>query len=255
MPSIILLCCVTLAAEDSPFITAIRQSQVTILAVSTRANQTVRFRGTVVERRERRMVISTAGHGVADIGGDSFKLFLKIGPNEIPFRIITKTFNPNYRLNKLEYVPGADNAALTIELEPSQTPEALAAISAIKPAAIVPDQTPSPGGRPVAIWVVDQFDRLHALRGGNFNNPKWLEWGPAYAPVPGDSGSGVFVAWPTRGGAIEPRLAGVVIDRAAAGGGASLVTRDSWPNRDDEADPPPKTPQPVSPDGSKNHDM
>ena len=77
--------------------------------------------------------------------------------------------------------------------------------------------------------MVDQFGEAHVVKGGNYSNPRWLEWGPAYRPVGGDSGSGVFVLRRKPDGTIVPILVGVVVDRSERGGGASLVhPKDKW---------------------------
>jgi hypothetical protein len=79
------------------------------------------------------------------------------------------------------------------------------------------------------VFAIDQFDKPHLIRAGNFTNPRWLEWGKAYTPIPGDSGSGVFGFVSGRNDELEAVLIGVVTDKSPNGGGGSVVAAgDEW---------------------------
>jgi hypothetical protein len=69
----------------------------------------------------------------------------------------------------------------------------------------------------------------HALRAGNYANPRWLEWGPDYRPVPGDSGGGVFALVRGSDQSVRPVLIGVIVGQSGPGGGASLISlQQAW---------------------------
>jgi len=74
--------------------------------------------------------------------------------------------------------------------------------------------------------MIDGHGVEHAVRAGNYSNPRWLEWGPAYRPIPGDSGGGVFVVREGPDGRPRPILIGIIVGRDDKGGGASLVSLD-----------------------------
>ncbi len=107
-------------------------------------------------------------------------------------------------------------------LEPEQPP---AVWNDLAPASISVDIVPDPDGETLPIVSFDQFEKIHAVRAGNYSNPRWLEWGDTYRPIPGDSGSGVFVLRRHENGSLQPILIGVVTDRSQLGGGGSVISR------------------------------
>jgi hypothetical protein len=59
-------------------------------------------------------------------------------------------------------------------------------------------------------------------------NPKWLAWGRAYRPRPGDSGAGVFLL-DQASAQPRPVLIGNVVASDDAGGIAALFSRAEFP--------------------------
>jgi len=101
--------------------------------------------------------------------------------------------------------------------------------AALRVAEISAWATPDRDGGAIVVQCLDQHGKGQTAKGGNYSNPRWLEWGPAYRPIPGDSGSGVFVMRKKADGTIAPVLVGAVVDRSERGGGASLVSlKDEW---------------------------
>ena len=139
-------------------------------------------------------------------------------------RVESVVRNPFYRPGPSGDVPGADNAVARVFI-PAE-PELLRALGTAEMSAVT---VPEPGGRVLSVQVVDQFKVGRVVKAGNFTNPRWLEWGPSYRPVAGDSGSGVFVLKRFPDGQVRPILIGVVVDRGERGGGGSLLSReDAW---------------------------
>ena len=81
---------------------------------------------------------------------------------------------------------------------------------------------PEPAGGRAVVVTIDQKDKERVVRAANYSNPRWLEWGGAYRPIPGDSGSGVFVRRKEADGSETLVLIGNVVVRSEKGGGAGL---------------------------------
>src|SRR5262249_12251000 len=122
-------------------------------------------------------------------------------------------------------IPGADNAVAVLELSP-ETPEQARALGEVRPAELTARPAARPGGQTLWVEVVDRLGDDHVVRAGNYQNPRWLEWGKGFVPVQGDSGSGVFVFRQEAGEPPRPVLVGVVTDADPLGGGASLLCKD-----------------------------
>ena len=198
------------------------QVSVTIIKGSTRRQ----FRATVMAKGDGTLTLLTAAHCMmpGDAGGPAI---LTLGAEAIEGTVLEVVRNPSYRagLDQQE-APGADNAVAQIRIKPGNAPEA-EALEALRPApALTVHPVPAPSGQVVEIHAFDAKGREHAVRAGNFSNHRWLEWGPAYRPIPGDSGGGVFVFRRAPDGHPRPVLIGVVVDRSDTGGGASLVSRE-----------------------------
>lgn len=195
----------------------------TQLGVSYRKDDgEVRFRASVIARGQADLTILTAAHclGPDDVGR---VLSLRRGGQSIPARLLGVVRNPSFGTVRFGEVPGADNAlALLRRLEPENVPPLW---QELVPALISTEVIPDPDGQTLTVLSIDQFEKPHAVRAGNYSNPRWIEWGNAYKPIPGDSGSGVFVLRQRPDGAVEPVLIGVVTDRAQIGGGGSVISR------------------------------
>ena len=180
-----------------------------------------RFRATVLARSGDTLTLLTAAHCLspADVGRDAQ---VSAGGGSVDAKVVRLARNPAYRPPPAADAPGADSAIAALELAP-RGDAGRALVDALRPAALVDRPLPHPDGQTIAARMVDQRGAEHAVRAGNYSNPRWLEWGPAYKPIPGDSGSGVFVLAPGPGGKPAPRLIGNVVVRAEDGGGAALV--------------------------------
>ncbi len=210
-------------ADDRPAIAdGVRETQVTLAL--DRGGKRTRLQGTVIGKEDGTLTVLTAAHGFGpkDVGGE---IRLKQGDGTAAGRVEKVDHNPYYRPQPTTDIPGADNAIVRIRLEEGGTLDR----TKIRVAEIAGWAIPEPDGQVVTAQMVDQFGAGHFVKGGNYSNPRWLEWGPAYRPVGGDSGSGVFTLRKRVDGRIAPILVGVVVDRSERGGGASLVhSRDKW---------------------------
>lgn len=169
------------------------------------------------------LTVLTAAHaiGPADEGAG---LRLTQGTTVLDGQVEAVARNPHYRSPPAGDVPGADNAVARFRFDGDAN-----RLNPIATAELARWAVPDPSGSTVPIQMIDQFAKGRAVRAGNFTNPRWLEWGPSYSPVSGDSGSGVFVLRREPDGTTHPLLIGVVVDRAERGGGASLLSRkDAW---------------------------
>lgn len=204
----------------------VRPTQLAV-AYDTERGET-RFRATVLARYDDALILLTAAHCLSkeDVGGT---LKLSQGDSSMEAKIEFVVRNPAYGSapQGLE-VPGADNAVARVRVNsPGDADPPL--LGALRPGVVTMTQIPPADGQTITIYAVDQFDHAQSVRAGNFSNPKWLEWGAAYRPIPGDSGSGVFAYRRREGGPPEPVLIGVVTDRSSQGGGASVVClRHPW---------------------------
>jgi hypothetical protein len=211
------------AGEEPP--PRIEQTQVAISKQDGR--QQARFRATVVAKAKDGLTLLTAGHC---LGPDDVGRTVRVGRGDggLDARVVRVVRNPYYRPAATGDVPGADNAVVVLRVDPKGDRQA-ALLRDLRPVELVDRPLPDPAGQVVPAHTIDQFDREHVVRGGNYSNPRWLEWGPDFFPVPGDSGSGLFVARRTRSGRPRPLLIGVVVVRSDRGGGGSLFSRnDRW---------------------------
>ncbi len=199
----------------------LRASQVSL--VRDRKGKRSLFRASVIGKSGETVTFLTAAHCIsaADEGG---KIVLRNGEEAAVATIESVTSNPYYRPAPSGDIPGADNAVFRVKLDPNSL-----LAKQLTPVQVTATPVFHPEGSMLAVGMVDQFGKSHVVRAGNYSNPRWLEWGPNYSPVPGDSGSGVFVL---RAGVDEkpvPVLVGVVVDRSERGGGASLTSlKDKW---------------------------
>ncbi len=195
----------------------------TQLAVSCLKDEgEVRFRATVIARGRADLTLLTAAHclGPGDVGR---QITCQRGEANLSAKVLAVARNPSYGNGPQGEVPGADNAlALVRLLDPDQPPKLW---NQLVPASITSDIIPDPDGQTLPIVTVDQFEKLHSVRAGNYSNPRWLEWGETYRPIPGDSGSGVFVLRRVDKTRFQPVLIGVVTDRSQLGGGGSVISR------------------------------
>ena len=210
-------------AEDPPAIAdGVRETQVTLSL--DRGGKRTKLQGTVIGKEGGTLTVLTAAHGLGpnDVGGE---VRLKQGEGTATGRVEKTDHNPYYRPQPTTDIPGADNAIVRIRLEEGGTLDP----KKVRAAEIAGWAIPEPDGQIVMAQMIDQFGAGHIVKGGNYSNPRWLEWGPTYRPVGGDSGSGVFVLRKKADGSIAPILVGVVVDRSERGGGASLVhAKDKW---------------------------
>jgi hypothetical protein len=200
-------------ATDPP---GIRASQ---LAVSCeRDGGQVRFRATVLARRPGLLTIMTAAHC---LGPDDRGRTLRVVQGEVALEceVLAVVRNPAYGSIPDGEIPGADNALAWVRHAPADA----ALVERFEPVRLADE--PLPDAQVVPVYAIDQFEEAHAVKAGNFSNPKWLQWGDVYKPIPGDSGSGVFAYRRGDDGRPEPTLVGVVTDRDRVGGGASVVCR------------------------------
>ena len=189
-----------------------------------RGGKRTQLQGTVIGKEGGTLTVLTAAHGIGpkDVDG---KIRLKQGDATATGRVEKADHNPYYRPQPSSDIPGADNAIVRIRLDEGGTLDA----AKLRAAAFAAWATPEPDGQIVMAQMIDQFGAGHIVKGGNYSNPRWLEWGPTYHPVGGDSGSGVFVLRKKADGTTAPILVGVVVDRSERGGGASLVhAKDKW---------------------------
>jgi hypothetical protein len=208
-------------AEEKPKELGIRSTQVSLQVESDR--QQNRFQATVLVKGDGTLTILTAAHCLSakDVGKP---VRMMQGESSLVARLGTVVQNPSYRHAQFGDSPGADNAVAVVEAISAEDQES-AWFRELKPAEIAGWPLSDLGGRPVPARILDQFGKEHVVRAGNFSNPKWLEWGPSYRPLPGDSGSGVFIFPRTGDGKPRPTLIGVVVDRSDIGGGASIISR------------------------------
>jgi hypothetical protein len=178
----------------------------------------VRFRATVLGKRPGLLTIMTAAHC---LGPDDRGRTVRVvqGEAALECEVLAVVRNPAYGSVPQGEIPGADNALAWVRVAPADAP-LVAEVEAVRLA-----DAPMPDAQVVPVYAIDQFEKAHAVKAGNFSNPRWLQWGDVYRPIPGDSGSGVFAYRRGPDGEPEPILVGVVTDRDRLGGGASAVCR------------------------------
>jgi len=209
------------AAAETP---GLRATQVTIAI--DRDGTRRQFRATVMASKDDTITVLTAAHCISEADQAGPALLLLDGVEALDGTVLSAVRNPSYRALPGREIPGPDNAVALLRFRPNTGP-ADRAFRAIRPAQSLAATTfPGPSGQAVAVRMIDARGVEHAVRAGNFSNPRWLEWGPAYKPIPGDSGGGVFVLRPGADGRPRPILIGIIVGRDDKGGGASLVARD-----------------------------
>ena len=237
-------------ASETPGLLA---TQVTIAV--DRGGSRRQFRATVMAIEGETLTLLTAAHclSAADEGGPALLL---LGEGEVvEGSVLAVVRNPSYRdvpapgpapgpgaepgrtpkgpaaaprrrAAPPRELPGPDNALAKIRCKPANPP-AEAAFRAIRPAPALTARTyPPPDGQTVAVRLIDGHGVEHSVRAGNHGNPRWLEWGPGYKPIPGDSGGGVFAIHTGADGQARPILIGIIVGNDDRGGGASLVARE-----------------------------
>jgi hypothetical protein len=208
------------AIVDTP---GLRATQVSL--VVERNGTRRQFRGTVMARVEDGFLVLTAAHcmGPADQGGS---IFLRIGDEVLEGTVESVVRNPLYHQLASGEIPGPDNAVARLRFAATNQ----AATEALRSLKTAPAMTamayPSPAGQTVSVRMIDRNGVEHAVRAGNYKNPRWLVWGPGYRPIPGDSGGGVFVVRQGPDGHPRAILIGIIAGSDERGGGASLVSLD-----------------------------
>lgn len=224
-------------AEDKPasIKERVRASQVRIKVDRGRAVEL--FKATVLRKSDDRLLVLTAAHCL-----DSRDCGLRVAirrPDLEPqlFGEVTAvTRNPNYRPGPDGLSLGSDNALAVFSLRPANDELARKLHESLEPAEIIEYPPVGLGGRAVPVLIYDQFGKEHVVRGSNLDNPRWMEWGAVYKPIPGDSGSGIFLYLPDAEGRPKPYVMGSVVDRGDNGGGGSILgRRDAWIGRALEA--------------------
>ncbi len=207
-------------ARETP---GLRATQVTVIIEKDRKRR--QFRATVMARQEEVLTILTAAHCLSD-DDEAGPALLLIDREVVEGKVLSVVRNPSYRIGQAHEIPGPDNAVARLRFTPANK-AAAEAFESLHPAhALAARSYPGPGGQTVSVRMIDGHGVEHAVRAGNYSNPRWLEWGPAYKPIPGDSGGGVFVMHPGADGQPRPILIGIIVGRDDRGGGASLVSRD-----------------------------
>ena len=214
------------AASETPGLLA---TQLTVAV--DREGSRRRFRATALRVESDVVTILTAAHCISD-ADKGWPVALLRGEGVVIEGVVESAVrNPLYRPNQPKEIPGPDNAVARLRFrlgeENGAATPAQAAFRSIRTIpALSTKFYPAPGARPVDVRMIDGHGVEHAVRAGNHSNPRWLEWGPAYQPIPGDSGGGVVVVRPGPNGQSRPILIGVIVGRDDRGGGASLICLD-----------------------------
>ena len=203
----------------------LRATQVT-LAIPDGGGKGRVFRATVMARKDDVLTVLTAAHCLS-AGDADLPVRLVVDDLLIQGTVASVVRNPAYKESATRDYPGADNAIARFRFKP-EAGASTEAFEALKPAVGLASRIyPGPSGQVIPVRMIDQKGVEHAVKAGNFSNPRVLEWGRAYKPIPGDSGSGVFVM---SGGADgqppRPVLIGILVSSDDRGGLASLVARE-----------------------------
>jgi hypothetical protein len=188
------------------------------------------FQGTVVRKSEQQITVITAAHCLAP-SDEGLAAILKVGEEVLDAKIVAVVRNPSYQGEDDDReLPGPDNAVARFQIVKPANRATEAAFKSIRPASgLAANDVPRPAGQTLQVRMIDGQGVEHAVRAGNYANPRWLEWGPGYRPVPGDSGAGVFTLVRTQDQTAQPVLIGVIVGQSGPGGGASLVSlRQEW---------------------------
>ncbi len=200
-----------------------------------------RFRASVLASQDNRLTVLTAAHALA-AKDQGQVIHLRQGQQSIDARVVEVIQNPDYTVSPYHDSPGADNAVARLQVL-SEGEEAKSFLDGLRIVKVTPWPIPDRLGQTVGIVTQDQFGKFHLVRAANFSNPFWLEWGPSYRPIPGDSGGGVFTVIKGKDGALQTILIGVVVVRSEVGGGASVVSRRyPWLDKAVEPAAPKETP-------------
>jgi hypothetical protein len=184
------------------------------------------FRATLLARKDDAIILLTAAHCMSEADSDGPVLLLTNG-EVVEGTVSSVVRNPAYRTNQNREIPGADNAIARLRVKIPTSKAGSRAFEALKPALAMSARAyPSPDGQTVAVRMIDGHGVEHALKAGNYRNPRYLEWGPSYKPIPGDSGGGVFVIRDMAKGDPLPVLIGTIVGRDDKGGAGSLVSRE-----------------------------
>ncbi len=202
-----------------------------------------RFRASVLRADGDLITILTAAHCIAE-ADQGWPVALLFGGGVVVEGVVESVArNPLYRPNQPREIPGPDNAVARLrfrvvgdlgpvpptrlKIKPTIDPAAIEAFRSLRAVTALTNRFyPGPGGKSVDVRMVDGRGVEHAVLAGNHSNPRWLEWGRAYQPIPGDSGGGVFVVRPGPNGQSRPILIGIIVGRDDRGGGASLISLD-----------------------------
>jgi hypothetical protein len=203
----------------------LRATQVT-LVIDQKDGKGRRFRATVMARKDNSLTVLTAAHCLSADDTDG-PVSLLLDGEVIKGTVASVVRNPAYKPNPTREIPGADNAVARFHFKPAST-TATEAYESLKPAiGLTSRPYPGPSGQTVNVRIIDQHGVEHAVKAGNYSNPRLLEWGLSYKPLPGDSGSGVFVM--SRGGESQqprPILIGIISSNDDKGGMASLISKE-----------------------------
>jgi hypothetical protein len=185
-----------------------------------------RFRATVMAKKDETLTILTAAHCMS-ADDENGPALMTIDGEVVEGTVVSVVQNPFYRANQSREIPGPDNAIARLRFTKPSNKPAADAFETLKPAAAISARSyPGPSGQTISVRMIDARGVEHAVRAGNYNNPRWLEWGPAYKPIPGDSGGGVFVMHAGADGTPRPILIGIIVGVDDRGGGASLVSKE-----------------------------
>jgi Trypsin len=210
-------------ALSSPETPGLRATQVTLAIEKDRKRR--QFRATIMARKDDTLTVLTAAHCISN-GDENGPVLLLIEGEVMEGTVLSVVRNPGYRTNQTREIPGPDNAIARLRFKLANK-AAIESFETLKPApALSARSYPGPSGQTVSVRMIDGHGVEHAVKAGNYSNPRWLEWGPAYKPIPGDSGGGVFVMHAGADGQPRPILIGIIVGRDDRGGGASLVSRE-----------------------------
>jgi hypothetical protein len=198
-------------------------TQVTIAIEKDRKRR--QFRATVMARKDESLTVLTAAHCISPADENGPALLL-VGGEVLEGTVTSVVRNPSYKENQPREIPGPDNAVARFRFKPGHKPAA-EAFESLRPAVgLTARSYPGPAGKIVTVRMIDGHGAEHVLKAGNYSNPRYLEWGPAYRPIPGDSGGGVFVMSGGPDGQPRPILIGIIVGRDDNGGMASLVSKE-----------------------------
>ncbi len=212
------------ASAPSTETPGLKATQVTVLIEKDRKQR--RFRANILARQGDELVILTAAHCMSESDSQSPVIF-KIDGEVVEGTITNVVRNPAYQSRPNFEIPGADNAVARLRMKKPTNRPAAEAYDSLKPVrSLVTRSYPSPDGQTVSVRMIDGHGIEHALKAGNHRNPRYLEWGLSYKPIPGDSGGGVFVVRNSPDGEPQAVLIGIIVGCDDKGGAASLVSRE-----------------------------